>query len=131
MALETTGGYVVKDNPLYYRGWSFDNPREYKRYVELMKEYNIRVRIIKQFKEAFEASQSAGMKVKIELNILTSEVSEMSVLDPQLGSKMAKLIEKAEEYGEYIGRCDQLNELMTQQGQEMENMVSEMQGLTN
>ena len=41
LALETTGGYIVKDDPLYYRGWSFDNPREYKRFVELMKEYNI------------------------------------------------------------------------------------------
>jgi hypothetical protein len=35
LALETTGGYVVwgEDNPLYYKGWSFDNPREYKRFV--------------------------------------------------------------------------------------------------
>ena len=131
LALETTGGYVVRDNPLYYRGWSFDNPREYKRFVELMKEYNVRVRIIKQLEEAFEASKSAGMEVKTELDILTEEVSEMSVLNPQLCSKIAKLIEKAEEYGEYVGRCDQLNELTTQQGQELENIVSEMQGLTD
>jgi len=38
LALETTAGYLVwrEDNPLYYQGWSFDNPREYKRFVELI-----------------------------------------------------------------------------------------------
>jgi len=133
LALETTGGYVVyrEDNPLYYKGWSFDNPREYKRFVELRKEYNIRVRIIKQLEEAFDASRSAGMEIKTELIRLNNEVSEMSVLDPQLGSKIVKLTEKAEEYGEYVGRCDQLNELAIQQGQELEKIVSEMQGLTD
>jgi len=131
LALETTGGYIVKDNPLYYRGWSFDNPREYKRFVELMKECNIRVSIIKQWEEAFEASRSAGMEIKTELIRLNNEVSEMPVLDPQLGSKIAQLIEKAEEYGEYVGRCDQLNELMIEQGQELESIVAEMRGLTD
>ena len=50
LALETTGGYAVweKDNALYYQGWSFDNPREYKRFVELRQEYNIRTRLIEQ-----------------------------------------------------------------------------------
>ena len=133
LALETTGGYVVygEDNPLYYEGWSFDNPREYKRFVELMKEYNIRVHIIKQLGEAFEASRSAGMEVKSELTRLNNEISDMSIIDPQLGSKIVELTEKAEEYGEYVGRCDQLNELIIQQGQELENIVSEMKGLTD
>ena len=131
LALETTGGYIVKDDPLYYCGWSFDNPREYKRFVELMKEYNIRVRIIKQLEEAFDASRSAGMEIKTELTRLNNEVSGMSVLDPQLGFKIAQLVEKAEEYGEYVGECNQLNEMMIEQGQELESIVSEMWGLTD
>ncbi len=133
LALEPTGGYVVsgEDNPLYYRGWSFDNPREYKRFVELRQEYNIRVSIIEQLEEAFGASRSAGLEARERLLKLANEVSEMSVLDPLLGSKIAGLIEKAEECGEYIGRCDQLNELASQQQQELENIVSEMRGLTN
>ena len=47
LALETTAGYVVpkSKNPLYYRGWSFDTPRELKRHNELVKEYNLRVGI--------------------------------------------------------------------------------------
>ncbi len=53
LALETTGGYAVwgEDNPLYYKGWSFDNPKEYKRFVELRQEYNIRVSLVKELNE--------------------------------------------------------------------------------
>lgn len=45
VALETTGGYLVCDNsdccqvsnPLYYEGWSFDTPAEYKKMVDKLK----------------------------------------------------------------------------------------------
>ena len=131
LALETTGGYVIQDNALYYRGWSFDNPREYKRYIELRQEYNIRVSIIGQLEEAFEASKRDALETQTQLSNLFNEVSGMSVLDSLLGSKIAELAEKAEEYGEYVGRCDQLNELTSQQGRELENIASEMRGLTN
>ncbi|GAI88828.1 unnamed protein product, partial [marine sediment metagenome] len=47
LALETTGGYAVSDNPLYYKGWSFDNPAEYKRFVELKHEYDFRASLVK------------------------------------------------------------------------------------
>lgn len=131
LALETTGGYAVwaEDNPLYYEGWSFDNPKEYKRFVELKHEYNIRVNIIKQLGEAFEASTSARLEAQAQLLELGDEVEGLSVLDPSLSSKIAELIKKAEEYGEYIGRCGQLSELINEQTQELENIVSEMKGL--
>ncbi len=47
LALETTSGFVVpkSENVLYYRGWSFANPRELKRYNQLFREYNVRVDI--------------------------------------------------------------------------------------
>ncbi len=47
LALETTAGFVVPEskNPLYYRGWYFDNPAELKSYQKLREEYNIRVAI--------------------------------------------------------------------------------------
>ncbi len=131
LALETTGGFAVWENDNYYQGWSFDNPKEFKRYMELRYEYDIRVSIIKQLEEAFETSRRAGLEAHTQLSKLIDEVSGMSVLDPLLGSKIVKLTEKAEEYGEYIGRCDQLNELISQQGQELENIVSEMRGLTS
>ena len=47
LALETTGGFAVPEskNPLYYRGWYFDSPRDLKRHNELVREYNLRVSI--------------------------------------------------------------------------------------
>ena len=133
LALETTAGSLVwrENNPLYYQGWSFDNPREYKRFVELKYEYNIRVKIIEQLAQAFEAARKAGLEATNEYTELTNEVSGMSVLDPLLSSKIAEVVLKAKECGEYIGRCDQLNELVDDQQQKLENVVSEMRGLTD
>ncbi|OGO24904.1 MAG: hypothetical protein A2144_13345 [Chloroflexi bacterium RBG_16_50_9] len=47
LALETTGGYSVSSgqNPLYYRGWSFDSPAKLKAHNQLVNEYNVRVGI--------------------------------------------------------------------------------------
>ena len=41
IALEGVGGYVISkdDNPLYYTGWFFDSPLEYKKYRELAAQY--------------------------------------------------------------------------------------------
>jgi len=129
LALETTGGYAVWDNPLYYRGWSFDNPREYKRFVELKHEFNFRVSSIKQLGEAYEASSGAWLEAANEYTKLTNEVSGMSIFDPLLSSKIAEVVLRAKECGEYIGRCDQLNELINEQQHELECIGSEMKGL--
>jgi predicted nuclease with TOPRIM domain len=50
LALEATGGYVVpeSENPLYYRGWSFDSPSDIKSYHQLVNEYNVRVGILNE-----------------------------------------------------------------------------------
>jgi len=42
LALETTGGYIVhsKDNPRYYSGWNFYNPKDFGEYLQLRKLYN-------------------------------------------------------------------------------------------
>ncbi|MCX7911492.1 MAG: hypothetical protein N2506_00800 [Dehalococcoidales bacterium] len=48
LALETTAGYSVpySQNPLYYRGWTYNNPAGLKAENELRKEYNVRVGIL-------------------------------------------------------------------------------------
>jgi hypothetical protein len=48
LALETTGGFTVteKENPLYYQGWSFKNPKDFKDYITLLNEYILRTGII-------------------------------------------------------------------------------------
>ncbi|MDD5473835.1 MAG: hypothetical protein PHU34_06765 [Candidatus Methanoperedens sp.] len=42
LALETTGGYLVsfEDNPRYYRGWYFYTPKQFKKYLQLLTQYN-------------------------------------------------------------------------------------------
>lgn len=47
LALETTGGYVTYDEK-YYSGYFFKNPREFKEYLELKKEYNAQIDRINQ-----------------------------------------------------------------------------------
>ena len=133
LALETTAGSLVwrEDNPLYYQGWSFDNPREYKRFVELKYEYNIRVKIIEQLAQAFEAAREAGLEATNEYTELGNEINKISVLDPLFSSKVAEVVLKAKECGEYIGRCNQLNDLIDDELQELENIASEMRGLTD
>jgi len=133
LALETTAGSLVwrEDNPLYYQGWSFDNPREYKRFVELKYEYNTRVKIIEQLAQAFEAAREAGLEATNEYTELGNEINKISVLDPLFSSKVAEVVLKAKECGEYIGRCNQLNDLIDDELQELENIASEMRGLTD
>ncbi len=48
LALETTGGFTVteKENPLYYQGWSFKSPKDFKDYITLLNEYILRQTIV-------------------------------------------------------------------------------------
>lgn len=130
MPLETTAGYAVWDNPLYYQGWSFDNPREYKRFVALKQEYITRIELAKQMWDTFESTRQTMLEVGAKYIDLASQIEGMSKLDPLLEIKLPELVLAAKEFGEIVGRCDQLNELMSQQNQELENIVSEMKGLT-
>lgn len=132
LALETTGGYTVwgEDNPLYYRGWSFDNPREYKRFVELKQEYNIRTELAKQMWETFEATRQTMLGVGAEYTKLANQIEGMSMLDPSLEVKLAELVLTSKEFGELVGRCEQLTDLINERTQELENIASEMRGLT-
>lgn len=134
LALETTGGYTVSGqvNPLYYKGWSFDNPREYKRFVELKHEYNIRANIINRLMNRAQTVFGEYEKESNRYKELLDEFEREYVghlisleafdfrdrIDTQLA--IAKELE---------GRYNQLNELMNEQQQELENIVSEMRGL--
>ena len=135
LALETTGGYVVlgNDNPLYYKGWSFDNPREYKRFVELRLEYNIRVKIADRLTNE---AQKTNEEYKRELDYYQELVNEFNRVyaghPVSLGALTYK--DKIEAQlaiaKEIEGRYNQLNELINEQQEEMETIASEMRGLT-
>lgn len=42
LAIECTGGYIVyyEDNPLYYESWTFNNPKNLRKYISLCDDYN-------------------------------------------------------------------------------------------
>ena len=131
LALETTGGFAVWDNALYYKGWSFHNPREYKRFLELRYEYNVRVKIVKQLADTFDVTRTNALRAADELRQISNEVGKLSVFDPSLGSEIVKLLEKATQCGEYTGKGRLLNELADKQNLELNRIVSEMKGLVD
>ena len=71
------------------------------------------------------------MEATNEYTELGNEINKISVLDPLFSSKVAEVVLKAKECGEYIGRCNQLNDLFNDELQELENIASEMRGLTD
>jgi len=102
LALETTGGFVVPEsqNVLYYRGWSFDSPSKLKRNNQLVREYNIRVGIIRDIHE---------------------EVKEVAKEHDQSTNQTAADKLKAV--------YDKLVEVRDQQDAELQNVKSEINGL--
>lgn len=71
LALECTGGYVVYDNPLYYSGWFFYTPKQFKEYTRLLTQYNDQVskynRALDEYNELVEEYNNAGFLTKIAL----------------------------------------------------------------
>lgn len=133
LALEATGGYAVwqNDNPLYYQGWSFHNPRKYKRFLELKQEWNIRIDLIARYVSKYEPLLNPMLEAVSEYEQLGNELVRMSYLDPSFSSKLEKLIAKGIEAGAYKGRCEQLNELINDESQKLQNITYEMKGLCN
>ncbi|MFC2016259.1 hypothetical protein ACFLUF_00940 [Chloroflexota bacterium] len=136
LALETTNGLAVleKENPLYYRGWSFDNPREYKRFEELKYEHNIRVSIMNKLIDKHQETYGEYQKEYSYYQELVDEFNgkyagqpfseESQMLDDEIEAQSA-IAKKFE------GRYNQLDELIIDQQQELENIVPQMQRLTN
>jgi len=134
LALETTAGYLVwqEDNPLYYQGWSFDNPREYKRFVELKQELNtladISIGLAHQSDMAFaryenELTQYQKLVDEFNMKYVGHPVSLEAF---NFRDKMEAQLAIAKEIE---GRYNQLQDLIKEQLQELENIVSEMRGL--
>jgi len=87
LALEATGGFVERDNPLYYQGWFFNSPLELKEYRELMNvydnqidklnraidEYNIGV---DQFNKIQSYDSSQYLQVGMDLSSASSVLQE-------------------------------------------------------
>ncbi|MFC1930136.1 hypothetical protein ACFLW6_04710 [Chloroflexota bacterium] len=117
LALETTSGQVKRksDNELYYGGWSFSTPGEFKDYQQLRREWNLRVNMINQWQS--EAKQTYA-EYEIEYNYYLNLTSTTA--------KQAQLAVVKEKEGRY----NQLSDLIKEQGRVMESLAAEMNRLT-
>jgi len=134
LALEATGGYAVPEqkNGLYYKGWSFGSPREYKSYIEIRQEYNIRVGIIEKLNEKAKAVYEEYNKEHDYYTELVDEFNTKYVggavssaskahkekIDTQLALAKAK-----------EGQYSQLSEIIKEQKQELEKIAADMRSL--
>jgi len=55
IAMETTGGYLVPKDVGYYRGIFFETPKDFKTYLDLMKDYNSEVSRIAAITDDYNA----------------------------------------------------------------------------
>ena len=134
LALETTAGHTVseKDNPLYFKGWYFDNPREYKRYIELRQEYDIRhslrTRLINKGEETYNEYQKAYNDYQELVDQYNSQYtgqpvsSESQALKEGITAQLAVAKEKE-------GRCQQIDEIVSEQQNKIAGILTEMEGL--
>ena len=84
LALETTGGRVVleSENPLYYRGWTYDTPAKAKEHQKLIREYNVRVGIRNELaaeerEVVAQYNQSTNQQTRDELLAVRDKLVEL------------------------------------------------------
>ena len=120
LALETTRGVVVpkSKNKLYYKGWSFASPSDFKKYNRLFEEYNVRVDIINQFISEINATAEEYNAAVDEWN--KKYASDSSSTDAQVLDARMEEIQKKQEL---------LTEMKREQESEMNNIMAEINGL--
>jgi hypothetical protein len=129
LALETTSGCAVWDNPLYYEGWSFHNPRSYKRFLELKREYNLRVDLVERYAAANALFIDTYLGLASEYEQSYNRLAGTPCTDPSFGHRLAEAIEMGMEVGTCAGKSQQLSELIDEELRRLENIVHEMKGL--
>ncbi|MFC1921325.1 hypothetical protein ACFLYQ_06350, partial [Chloroflexota bacterium] len=124
LALETTSGKTVSrtENPLYYAGWSFENPSEYKRFEELKYEHNIRV-------EIYNSLAAHQQQVATDYNASVDDYN--SIVDQYNAEEasMEELNDKKAIMKELEGRYNQLVILIAEQQQAIDAIPPQMQAL--
>lgn len=136
LALETTSGFAVtkQENPLYYGGWSFDNPREYNSFVELKHEHNIRVGLMNQMIAESQQTYAQYEKEYSSYQALVDEFNTRFAGQPvseALQDFDDRVNEQLNIVKELEGRYDQLNDLITGQQQQLDRVESDMYGLVD
>lgn len=120
LALETTGGYVVykETNPLYYKGVSFDNPTEFKRYMDLMKEYNAQLETINKTTSDYNKCHDEYERLRLSFN------------ENYAGKPLSnEAVDARAEVSEKLGECNTLDSNLATEYVNLSNIIGEMKGL--
>jgi hypothetical protein len=104
LALETTGGYVVKDNRRYYQGISFSNPKEFKEFLNLLNQHQTASLKLRNAQESYNQTVS-------EFN--GAHASLQRGLIPELQSRASLVNERTADRDEIAGKIKTL--LLTNQ----------------
>jgi hypothetical protein len=105
LALEATGGYSVRktDNPRYYFGWSFYNPKQLKNYLQLniqrndaVVKYNVALNDYNNFVDQYnKAGILTQLSWKSQLDdkklILNQRSSDLNQINQQISSLLSSL----------------------------------------
>ncbi len=125
LALETTNGRSVSrtENPLYYTGWSFENPQNYKRFEQLKHEHNIRVAIFSSMIKDKEVVSSEYQAAVDAYNDLVDKYNAGQTTAEKVNEQLAVM-------KELEGRYNQLQNLLIEQEAAINKIPPEMALLT-
>jgi len=105
LALEATGGYSVKntDNPRYYVGWSFYNPKQLKNYLQLNTQRNDAVNkynsALNDYNNYVDQYNKAGIISRVSMKsilddkqlILNQRTADLNQINQQITSLLSNL----------------------------------------
>ena len=134
LALETTNGHSVEksENPLYYTGWSFENPQEYDEFEKLKHEHNIRVEVYNSLAEErnnlLPQYQQAAARHQSLVDEFNSKYAGQAMSDPAM-ALYEQITAQLGVVKELEGRINQIDAMLGEQQAALEQIPPKMQAL--
>jgi hypothetical protein len=135
LALEPTGGYIVyaEDNENYYRGYFFENPKEFKKYLELMKEYNAQIDRINELQRKYSDTYDKWLKEYNYYKVLSNDYDSNcagTTSDPskvqECINKYAKLNQQNAVLSRINGELEQISDTIYEENKRLREIVNEL-----
>ncbi|MBA7526984.1 hypothetical protein ES705_19157 [subsurface metagenome] len=135
LALEATGGYVTYDEN-YYRGYFFKNPRAFKEYLELMKEYNAQIDRIKELQVEYSDTYNEWVKEYNYYKPLSDDYNSNcagTTSDPskvqECMNKNAKLNQQKVVLSKINGELEQISDTINEENKRLTEITNELNEL--
>jgi len=131
LAIETTGGYVTYDEN-YYRGYFFDNPKEFKKYLELAKEYTTQIDRINGLNIEYSNCYNEYITEYNDYIDLLNEFNSKYAGHPVSAEGLSFKTEMETQLAiakEKEGQCNQLSKMIEAENVRLLEIVNQMEGL--